>query len=107
MRPNHVKRKVQGGGASIGKFMFEFSTAGIGQLAATAGAEFAIYDMEHSGWSIETIRMPCEPNYDKKNAMREQRKKPRDDLPIVAGLVEQNPATPTLALLALPSALKA
>ena len=57
MRPNHVKQKVQRGGASIGTFMFEFSTTGIAQLAARAGAEFAIYDMEHSGWSIETIRM--------------------------------------------------
>lgn len=56
MRPNHVKQKVQSGGASIGTFMFEFNTTGIGRLAAQSGAEFAIYDMEHSGWGIETIR---------------------------------------------------
>lgn len=57
MRPNQVKRKLQAGGVSIGTFMFEFSTTGIGRLAAEAGAEFGIFDMEHSGWSIETIRM--------------------------------------------------
>jgi 2-dehydro-3-deoxyglucarate aldolase/4-hydroxy-2-oxoheptanedioate aldolase len=37
--------------------MFEFNTTGIGRLAAEAGAEFVIYDMEHTGWSVETIRM--------------------------------------------------
>jgi 2-dehydro-3-deoxyglucarate aldolase/4-hydroxy-2-oxoheptanedioate aldolase len=37
--------------------VFEFNTPGIGRLAAEAGAEFVIYDMEHTGWSIETIRM--------------------------------------------------
>lgn len=57
MRPNPVKLKVQNGGRAIGTFMFEFSTTGIGRLAAEAGAEFAIFDMEHTGWSIETIRM--------------------------------------------------
>lgn len=57
MRPNHVKSKVQSGGRSIGTFMFEFNSTGIGRLAAQAGAEFAIFDMEHTGWSIETIRM--------------------------------------------------
>jgi len=36
--------------------IFEFPTTGIGRIAAAAGAEFAIYDMEHTGWSIETIR---------------------------------------------------
>lgn len=57
MRPNPVKHKVQTGGRSIGTFMFEFNTTGVGRLAAEAGAEYAIYDMEHTGWSIETIRM--------------------------------------------------
>lgn len=57
MRPNHVKEKVQQGQVSIGTFVFEFNTTGIGRLAAGAGAEFVIFDMEHTGWSIETIRM--------------------------------------------------
>jgi 2-dehydro-3-deoxyglucarate aldolase/4-hydroxy-2-oxoheptanedioate aldolase len=57
MRKNHVKDKLAGGGVSIGTMIFEFSTTGIGRLAATAGAEFVVYDMEHTGWTIETIRM--------------------------------------------------
>ena len=57
MRSNDVKQKVQNGGVSIGTFMFEFNTTGVGRIAAEAGAEFAIFDMEHTGWSIESIRM--------------------------------------------------
>ncbi|HEX7379213.1 MAG TPA: aldolase/citrate lyase family protein [Pirellulales bacterium] len=57
MKPNHVKRKLQTGGMSIGTFAFEFNTSGIGRLAAGAGADFIVYDMEHSGWSLETIRL--------------------------------------------------
>ena len=56
MRENGTKRKLAAGGTSIGTMMFEFSSTGIGRIAAAAGAEFAIFDMEHSGWSIETIR---------------------------------------------------
>jgi 2-dehydro-3-deoxyglucarate aldolase/4-hydroxy-2-oxoheptanedioate aldolase len=57
MKPNPVKSKIGGGGVSIGAFMFEFDTTGIGRIAAQAGAEFAVFDMEHTGWSVETIRM--------------------------------------------------
>jgi 2-keto-3-deoxy-L-rhamnonate aldolase RhmA len=57
MRSNHVKRKLIEGGVSIGTFMLEFNTTGIARIAAEAGAEFAIFDMEHTGWGTETIRM--------------------------------------------------
>ena len=57
MRPNNVKQTVQKGGVSIGTFVFEFNTTGIGRIVAGAGAEFTIFDMEHTGWSVETIRM--------------------------------------------------
>lgn len=57
MRMNPVKERILSGGISIGTFVFEFCTTGIGRLAAQAGAEFAIFDMEHTGWSMETIRM--------------------------------------------------
>ena len=56
MRPNLVKRSLQSGGTSIGTFVFEFNTSGVGRLAAGAGAEFTVYDMEHTGWSVESIR---------------------------------------------------
>lgn len=57
MRVNRVKQKVHDGGVSIGTFMFEFNTTGVGRIAAEAGAAFAVFDMEHTGWSIESIRM--------------------------------------------------
>lgn len=36
--------------------VFEFNTAGIGRIAANAGADFVVLDQEHTGWNIETIR---------------------------------------------------
>jgi 2-dehydro-3-deoxyglucarate aldolase/4-hydroxy-2-oxoheptanedioate aldolase len=56
MRENPVKRKLAAGGTSLGTMVFEFASPGIGRIAAGAGAEYIVYDMEHSGWSIETIR---------------------------------------------------
>ena len=41
MRSNIVKQRVNQGGRSIGTFMFEFNTEGIGRIAAEAGADFA------------------------------------------------------------------
>jgi 2-keto-3-deoxy-L-rhamnonate aldolase RhmA len=57
MRPNPVKRRLAEGGVAIGTFLLEFGTTGIARLAAEAGADFAILDMEHTGWTTETIRM--------------------------------------------------
>ena len=57
MRDNKVKRTLAHGGVSVGTMMLEFATTGIGRIAAEAGADFAVFDMEHSGWSMETIRL--------------------------------------------------
>ncbi|MGE3821196.1 MAG: HpcH/HpaI aldolase/citrate lyase family protein, partial [Isosphaeraceae bacterium] len=57
MSSNTVKRKVLAGEISIGTFLFEFNTTGAARIAAEAGSEFAVFDMEHTGWSVETIRM--------------------------------------------------
>ncbi len=57
MRVNKVKRRLDEGGVAIGTMMMEFNTTGIARIAAEAGAEFAVFDMEHTGWSMETIRM--------------------------------------------------
>ena len=57
MQPNRVKQKLLAGQRVFGTMIFEFATPGIGRIAAAAGAEFAIFDMEHTGWSIETIKM--------------------------------------------------
>ncbi|HLH59016.1 MAG TPA: aldolase/citrate lyase family protein [Streptosporangiaceae bacterium] len=53
--PESITARVRGGEVVIGTFVFEFATAGIGRLAAGAGAEFVVYDGEHTGWSWETL----------------------------------------------------
>jgi 2-dehydro-3-deoxyglucarate aldolase/4-hydroxy-2-oxoheptanedioate aldolase len=55
VRDNTVRTVLEGGGTAIGSMVFEFDARGISRLAAAAGAEFLIYDMEHTGWSLETI----------------------------------------------------
>lgn len=57
MRENKVKRILRSGGLPVGSMVFEFRTTGIARLAAAAGADFVIFDLEHTGWSMETIRM--------------------------------------------------
>lgn len=57
MKTNTVKEKLARGECAYGTMVFEFNTTGIGRIVGEAGAEFVVYDMEHTGWSIETIRM--------------------------------------------------
>ena len=57
MRTNTVKEKLSRGECAYGTMVFEFNTTGIGRIVGEAGAEFVVYDMEHTGWSIETTRM--------------------------------------------------
>ena len=57
MNENRVKRALAAGGTAFGTMIFEFSTTGIARAAAAAGADFVMFDMEHTGWSTETIRM--------------------------------------------------
>jgi 2-dehydro-3-deoxyglucarate aldolase/4-hydroxy-2-oxoheptanedioate aldolase len=52
MRENPVKRKLAAGGTSIGLIVGEFTTIGIGRIAAGAGADFVMVDMEHGGIDI-------------------------------------------------------
>jgi 2-keto-3-deoxy-L-rhamnonate aldolase RhmA len=57
MQHNNVKHTLQSGGHAFGTMVFEFGSTGIGRIASAAGAEFVIYDMEHTGWSVEGLRM--------------------------------------------------
>lgn len=52
VRENPVKRKLAEGETSIGLIVGEFTTTGIARLAAAAGAEFVMFDMEHGGIDI-------------------------------------------------------
>lgn len=57
MRANKVKHILDQGGVAIGTMFFEFNTTGIARIAANAGADFALFDTEHTGWDADTIRM--------------------------------------------------
>jgi 2-dehydro-3-deoxyglucarate aldolase/4-hydroxy-2-oxoheptanedioate aldolase len=56
MRDNPVKAKITAGGSAFGAMIFEFFTPGIAQICKAAGAEFMLYDMEHTAISTETLR---------------------------------------------------
>jgi 2-dehydro-3-deoxyglucarate aldolase/4-hydroxy-2-oxoheptanedioate aldolase len=51
-----LKKTLREGGLAIGTWVFEFNTPGIARLLASAGADFVVYDMEHSGFGIDTVR---------------------------------------------------
>ncbi len=57
MRDNAVKAALRRGEVAMGVMCLEFATPGIGRISAEAGAEFAVFDMEHTGWGLETIGM--------------------------------------------------
>jgi 2-keto-3-deoxy-L-rhamnonate aldolase RhmA len=57
MRDNDVRRTLETGGSTVGLMVFEFGTPGVARMARAAGAEFVLYDMEHSGFSPETVKM--------------------------------------------------
>lgn len=56
MRDNPVKRKLAAGERAFGAMVFEFLSAGLPQIARNAGAEFLLYDMEHTGLGFETLQ---------------------------------------------------
>ena len=56
MRANPVRAKLRKGGTVFGHMAFEFFTPGLCQIVANAGGEFVLFDTEHSGVGIETIK---------------------------------------------------
>src|SRR4029079_3972595 len=55
MFPNPLKSKLQRGENTFGLFAFEFFTPGLAQSAKGAGAEFILFDMEHSVAGIDAM----------------------------------------------------
>ena len=56
MRDNPVKARLAAGGRVCGAMVFEFFSPGLPQICRNAGAEFVLYDMEHTGLSFETLK---------------------------------------------------
>jgi 2-dehydro-3-deoxyglucarate aldolase/4-hydroxy-2-oxoheptanedioate aldolase len=51
-----LKSAWREGKVTVGTWVFEFNTPGIARLLASTGVDFVIYDQEHSGFGIDTIR---------------------------------------------------
>ncbi len=56
MHENPMKQKLAAGGTAFGSMIFEFFTPGMPRLLKNAGAEYAMYCMEHTGASYETLK---------------------------------------------------
>ena len=56
MRGNPVKQRLLEGGLALGTYAMEFYTTGFCRIVANAGADFVIFDMEHGGWGIESLK---------------------------------------------------
>lgn len=51
-----LRQRALAGEQVLGSMVFEFFTPGISQVMKLAGCEYLIYDMEHAGFSIESLK---------------------------------------------------
>ncbi len=56
MRENPVKRALAAGEIPIGTMVCEFLTTNVPRLVSSAGVDFVLYDLEHSGFGIDRLR---------------------------------------------------
>ena len=56
MNNNKVKERLGAGEVVVGSYIAEFYTAGLPAIVAACGADFVIFDYEHSGWGAEALR---------------------------------------------------
>ena len=56
IRDNPVKAALAAGKSAFGAMVFEFFSPGLPQICRNAGAEFVLFDMEHTGLGFETLK---------------------------------------------------
>ncbi len=56
MARHGLKHMAQTKKAKLGHFIVEFATPGIGHILKAAGCDFALFDLEHSGFGFETVK---------------------------------------------------
>jgi 2-keto-3-deoxy-L-rhamnonate aldolase RhmA len=56
MAERGLKEMAQTKAPKLGPLRREFATPGIGHILKSAGADFVLFDMEHSGFSMETVK---------------------------------------------------
>ena len=56
MKEHSLKDMARSVEPKFGSFVVEFATPGIGHIFKASGCDFVLFDMEHSGFSIETVK---------------------------------------------------
>ena len=56
MPRNKLKTMARNRNIKLGHFIVEFATPGIGHIMKVAGCDFALFDLEHSGFGFETVK---------------------------------------------------
>lgn len=56
MRDNPLKARLAAGETVYGTMVFDFLAPGLPAVLANAGADFALYDMEHSGFTLADMK---------------------------------------------------
>jgi 2-keto-3-deoxy-L-rhamnonate aldolase RhmA len=59
IRDNPVKTTLAAGGRAYGAMVFEFFSPGLPRICRNAGADFVLFDMEHTGLGFETLKTQC------------------------------------------------
>src|SRR5947207_15940335 len=56
MTTSGLKAMAKTKSPKFGHFIVEFATPGIGHIMKSAGCDFALFDLEHSGFGFETVK---------------------------------------------------
>jgi 2-keto-3-deoxy-L-rhamnonate aldolase RhmA len=56
MPAKNLRQRVMAGDQVLGAMVFEFYSPGVSQILKLAGCEFVLYDMEHTGLGLETLK---------------------------------------------------
>jgi 2-keto-3-deoxy-L-rhamnonate aldolase RhmA len=56
MTAHHLKNFAGNKSLKLGHFIVEFATPGIGHILKSAGCDFVLFDLEHSGFHFETVK---------------------------------------------------
>ena len=56
MNTVEIKALLHQGKVVIGTWVYEFNSPGLPRLLKSTGVDFVVYDMEHSGFGIDTVR---------------------------------------------------
>lgn len=56
MNTLEIKDSLRQGKVVVGTWVFEFNSPGVPRLLKSTGADFVVYDMEHSGFGVDSVR---------------------------------------------------